>query len=57
VTVPSRLFDGPIFLDYNATTPVDPRVLDTCLPYLAEHFGNPPVPAAPHSRIATAAPT
>lgn len=32
---------NPIYLDYNATTPVDPAVLDTMLPYLREHFGNP----------------
>lgn len=31
----------PIYLDYNATTPVDPGVRDTMLPYLGEHFGNP----------------
>ena len=40
-TVPAGLRDGPIYLDYNATTPVDPRVVEACLPYLAEHFGNP----------------
>ncbi|MQA88589.1 MAG: aminotransferase class V-fold PLP-dependent enzyme [Streptosporangiales bacterium] len=32
---------GPIFLDYNATTPVDPRVAEATLPYLTHHFGNP----------------
>jgi cysteine desulfurase len=33
--------DDPIYLDYNATTPLLPEVVDTMLPYLREHFGNP----------------
>lgn len=36
--------DGYIYLDYQATTPCDPRVVEAALPYLIEHFGN------PHSR-------
>ncbi len=32
---------GVVYLDYNATTPVDPRVLQAMLPYLSVHFGNP----------------
>jgi cysteine desulfurase len=31
----------PIYMDYGATNPVDPRVVDVMVPWLREHFGNP----------------
>jgi cysteine desulfurase len=31
----------PIYLDYNATTPIDPAVVEAMLPYLRDEFGNP----------------
>ena len=31
----------PIYLDFNATTPIDPRVAKAMQPFLSEHFGNP----------------
>jgi len=31
----------PIYMDYGATTPCDPRVVDAMVPWLREHFGNP----------------
>ncbi len=30
----------PVYLDYNATTPCDPRVVETMLPFFTRHFGN-----------------
>lgn len=33
--------ERPIYLDYSATTPVDPRVVRAMIPYLCEQFGNP----------------
>ena len=35
------LATGPVYLDYNATTPVDPRVAEATAPYLIKHFGSP----------------
>jgi cysteine desulfurase len=31
----------PVYMDYHATTPVDPRVLDAMIPFFTEQFGNP----------------
>jgi cysteine desulfurase len=39
--LPRALENGPVYLDHNATTPVDPRVAEAALPYLTAHFGNP----------------
>lgn len=39
-----RLTGAPLYLDMQATTPLDPRVLDAMLPYMVDKYGN------PHSR-------
>ncbi|MGW3353717.1 cysteine desulfurase family protein [Nonomuraea rubra] len=39
--LPTGLSDGPVYLDYNATTPMDPRVAEAMTPYLTTWFGNP----------------
>lgn len=31
----------PIYMDYSATTPIDPRVADVMIPFITEHYGNP----------------
>jgi cysteine desulfurase len=41
----------PIYLDYNATTPIDPEVAEAMAPYFYEHFGN-PSSSHPYGRIA-----
>jgi cysteine desulfurase len=52
------LVGGPVYLDYNATTPTDPRVVEAMLPYLATHFGNPSsghrYGTVPHDAVAAA---
>jgi cysteine desulfurase len=46
MTSPEQLMNNdtlhlPIYMDYSATTPIDPRVVDKMIPYLREQFGNP----------------
>ena len=41
VEMPVISENHPIYLDYSATTPVDPRVAAKMIPYITEHFGNP----------------
>jgi cysteine desulfurase len=44
--IPSTSIDQVIYLDHQATTPVDPRVLNAMMPYLTSGFGN---PSSPHA--------
>ncbi len=46
--------EAPVYLDYNATTPVHPQVRDAMLPWLGEHWGNPSSAHAYGRRAATA---
>lgn len=44
-----------IYFDYNATTPVDKRIVDAVIPYFLESFGNPSNSNSPHGREANRA--
>src|SRR6478672_1062327 len=35
-----RMLRLPVYLDHNATTPCDPRVMEAIMPYFTENFGN-----------------
>jgi hypothetical protein len=44
----------PVYLDFNATTPVAPEVLDAMLPFLRQHYGDPSSAHVPGRRVAKA---
>jgi cysteine desulfurase len=50
-----RANQPPVYLDYQATTPCDPRVLQAMLPWFTEKFGNPHSVTHPYGREAEAA--
>jgi cysteine desulfurase len=52
---PNRPNSAPVYLDYQATTPVDRRVLDEMLPWFSEKFGNPGSVTHAYGREAEAA--
>jgi cysteine desulfurase len=43
-----------IYLDYNATTPIDPRVAEAMTPYIRSEYGNPSSSHAPGARAKVA---
>ncbi len=45
----------PIYMDHNATTPLDPKVLEAMMPYFTEHFGNASSATHSYGRIAAQA--
>ncbi len=53
----TTVMDAPLYLDHNATTPVDKRVLDAMIPYFTEVFGNPSSVEHVHGNRAQAAVT
>src|SRR5690606_19819213 len=55
VSVSSLVVRAPIYMDHQATTPVDPRVLEAMLPFFREQFGNAASSSHPYGWAARAA--